>query len=216
MCLQTVRCTLMGGRCAALTGWPGWRWRIFWRRATGCTARVTTLIASIAVHGSIARSASGKRVLRIGRTCSKKESVRRWNHKSFFFFFTNNKISKKIVYPAMVRKQFPWIPSSSSLLRLDWWWAADPLPRDQSDTRMPAGALYSAYAMYKQRCCSRRCPASQLYPSMFCFSLPTEKDYADAFLTTLAREQFHVESHIHAHTHIQTKKICMSKRKRKT
>lgn len=69
--VTTLLYSLMGGRRAALTGWPRWRWCIFRRRATGCTARVTTLIISIAIHGSIARSASGKRVLRIGRT-------RRW------------------------------------------------------------------------------------------------------------------------------------------
>lgn len=110
MWLQTAKCTLMGGRCAALTGWPRWRWRIFWRRATGCTTRVTTLIASIAIHGSVARSASGKRVLRIGRTCSKKL---RLQNKSFG---TNNEISKKEIVVFTRR----WYRSSSFRSLLLW------------------------------------------------------------------------------------------------
>lgn len=91
MCLQIARNTLMSGRCAALTGWPRWRWRIFWRRTTRCTTRVTTLITSIAIHGSVTRSASGKRVLRIGRTCNKRflqillEQTRKFQRKRVVF-----------------------------------------------------------------------------------------------------------------------------------
>lgn len=180
MFVYISRRTLMGGGCTALTRWPRWRWCVIRWWTAGCAGRVTTLIASIAIHGSVARSGSRKGVLRIGRTCQRSKfrickASLTMRKEACLQIDCVYKIYN--LYPAMVRKQFPWILSSSSPLPLDWWWAADRHRRDRSDTRTPVDASCNACATCKQRYCSRRCPKDQLYPSMFCFSLPTGENH---------------------------------------
>lgn len=111
--------TLMSGWCTTLTGWSRWWRRVLRRWATGCAARVTTLIASVAVHGSIARSGSGKGVLRIGRTCKKERTVT-------FIIDKNLLIKESFVYK-QTKLQGKIKLYTCNIVHTRWWYGSSSL-----------------------------------------------------------------------------------------